>query len=148
MNGPARIETVARLQLATGAGLLLFWALFYTVGLAPKSPPPGYFAFEHSFTVPDIILAVSFILSGMWLQSSDASRRELGRSLSLVCAGALMFLGALDISFNLQNGMFSSGWVDALFVAAINAWCIGFGAFTAYELGFQSGHGRAAVGTA
>jgi len=31
--------TIIILQIATGAGLLIFWALFFTVGLAPKNAP-------------------------------------------------------------------------------------------------------------
>lgn len=134
-NGAPRISTIARLQLATGIGLLLFWAAFFTVGLAPANPPPGYFQFEHSFTVPDIILAIGLIVAGRcWLQA-EPTRRKTAHVLSLVCAGALIFLGLLDISFNLQNGMYTSGWMDAVLALAINAWCIGFGTYMALELG-------------
>lgn len=138
MHSSARIQTIARLQLGTGIGLLVFWALFFAVGLAPRDPPPGYFQFEHSFTVPDIILALSLIRAGTWLLGAEASRHKLGWVLSLICAGALIFLGLLDISFNLQNGMYTGWWLDALLAVAINAWCIGFGAFVAYELGFKA----------
>jgi hypothetical protein len=50
-------------SLATAAGLLIYWPLFFTVGLAPPNPPAGYFVFQHSFTAPDIILALAFILA-------------------------------------------------------------------------------------
>lgn len=134
-NRAARTSTIARLQLATGIGLLLFWAAFFTVGLAPANPPPGYFQFEHSFTVPDIVLAVGLIIAGRcWLKTEPALRKT-AHVLSLVCAGALIFLGLLDISFNLQNGMYTNGWLDAVLALAINAWCIGFGTYMALELG-------------
>jgi hypothetical protein len=124
-----RARTIARLQLGTGIGLLLFWLAFFTVGLAPANPPPGYFQFEHSFTVPDIILAVALIVAAMrGLRSADD---PIAHVLSLVCAGALIFLGMLDVSFNLQNGMYTHGFVDAVLALAINVWCIGFGAYTA-----------------
>lgn len=132
-----RISTIARLQLATGIGLLLFWAAFFTVGLAPANPPPGYFQFEHSFTVPDIILAIGLIIAGWWWLGTDPALRKAAHVLSLVCAGALIFLGLLDISFNVQNGMYTSGWVDAVLALAINAWCIGFGTYLTLELGLR-----------
>ncbi len=136
-NASSRIPLIARLQLATGIGLLLFCAAFFTVGLAPANPPPGYFQFEHSFTVPDIVLAVALIVAGWWWRGTEPARRKAAHVLSLVCAGALIFLGMLDISFNLQNGMYTSGWLDAILALAINAWCIGFGAFMTYELGLK-----------
>lgn len=125
-----RLRTIARLQIATGVGLLLFWLAFFTVGLAPANPPPGYFQFEHSFTVPDIILAIGLIVAGM-----RAAADRTMHTLSLVCAGAMIFLGMLDVSFNVQNGMYTHGLVDAALALAINVWCIGFGAYTAYVLG-------------
>jgi hypothetical protein len=133
-----QVPTIARLQIATGIGLLLFWAAFFTVGLAPANPPPGYFQFEHSFTVPDIILAVGLIIAGWcWLGTAPA-RVASAHTLSLLCAGALIFLGLLDISFNLQNGMYTGWWLDAVLAFAINAWCIGFGGFTAFAIGFRN----------
>lgn len=127
-----RTLTIARLQVATGVGLLLFWLAFFTVGLAPANPPPGYFQFEHSFTVPDIILSVALIVAG--LRGLRSGSDPTTQALSLVCAGALIFLGMLDVSFNLQNGMYTHGFVDAVLALAINVWCIGFGVFTARVL--------------
>lgn len=139
----ARMRTIARLQLGTGIGLLIFWALFFTVGLAPKNPPPGYFVFEHSFTVPDIILALGLIGASVLLGRTDHGAARWGHVLSLICAGALIFLGMLDISFNLQNQMYTGWWLDAVLALAINIWCLGFGAFVAYALGSK---GAAATG--
>lgn len=130
----ASTKRIAQLQLATGVGLLLFWAAFFTVGLAPANPPPGYLQFEHSFTVPDIVLALALIVASRWWQGADP-RPGHARALSLVCAGMLIFLGMLDVSFNLQNGMYTIGLLDAVLALAINVWCIGFGAYVAYVLG-------------
>ena len=43
------LKTIAILELLTGIGLILFWIGFFTIGLAPKNPPQGYLAYEHSF---------------------------------------------------------------------------------------------------
>ena len=133
INQPRRVplKTIARLQLLTAAGLLVYWLLFFTVGLAPADPPFGYFVFEHSFTVPDIILALAFIRAGTWLLSEDGVRRRRGRALSLVCSGALLFLGMLDINFNVLNKLFSLLSLATIVEMAVNAWCIGFGALSA-----------------
>lgn len=133
----ANVKRMAQLQFATGIGLLVFWAAFFTVGLAPANPPPGYLQFEHSFTVPDIILALALIVASRWWLAPHP-KPERARALSLVCAGMLLFLGMLDISFNLQNGMYAIGVVDAILALAINAWCILFGGYCAWVLGLAA----------
>jgi hypothetical protein len=127
----APMETIAWLQLATAAGLLVYWPLFFTGGLAPANPPFGYFAFHHPFTIPDIILASAFIRAGTWLLSDDPIRQGRGRALSLFCSGALVFLGLLDISFNILNSAYTLQRLNAAIEMAVIAWCIGFGAMSA-----------------
>ena len=111
------------LQIATGAGLIIFWILFFTVGLAPENAPESYEAFEHSFPVPDIILAATLIASSVLL----LMKNPLGMTLSIASGGALIFLGMLDISFNLQNMFARQSLKEKLFSATINLWCVGFG---------------------
>jgi len=117
------LKTIAVLELLTGIGLILFWILFFTVGLAPKNPPQGYFAYEHSFPLPDGLLAIVLLVAGTLLMLNN----PLGINLSLIAAGALVFLGVLDFSFNIQNGLYKTSKVDLLLNAFINVWCVGFG---------------------
>jgi len=39
----------------------------------------------------------------------------------------LLFLGLLDASFNLQNGIYTSGLTDGAMAIAVNLWCIALG---------------------
>lgn len=116
-------KTIAVFELLTGAGLILFWIGFFTIGLAPENPPPCYFAYEHSFLLPDIIMAIALLFSGILLLKN----REAGRNLSMICAGGLIFLGLLDFSFNIQNGVYLISTLDLILNAFINIWCVGFG---------------------
>jgi len=126
----SRMKSIVILESITGLGLILFWAGFFTIGLAPAMPPPCYFVFEHSFPLPDLILAVTLIVAARQLSKG----RPLGKSLSLVCAGALMFLGLLDFSFNIQNGMYTISTIDLILNAFINIWCVVFGVWIAVKL--------------
>ncbi|MDJ0762411.1 MAG: hypothetical protein QNJ97_05425 [Myxococcota bacterium] len=128
MNPYPRVLAV--LEIVTSIGLVIFWTMFFTIGLAPVSPPPCYFTFENSFPVPDLILAVGFLIAGILLLKKSPK----GRTLSLVCAGALMFLGVLDTSFNVQNGMYTISVGDTISNAFINLWCIGFGGVVVYRI--------------
>ena len=122
---------IASLEIVTGVGLILFWIAFFTVGLAPDMAPPCYFAYEHSFPLPDGILAILLLIAGILLMRS----RPAGRPLSLIYAGALVFLGLLDFSFNLQNGIYLTSIVDLVLNAFINLWCAGFGLAVAIIMG-------------
>jgi len=114
---------IAILELLTGVGLILFWIGFFTIGLAPKNPPKGYLEYEHSFPLPDGLLAILLLVAGTLLLLNN----PLGNTLSLIAAGALVFLGVLDFSFNIQNGVYKISKSDLILNAFINVWCVGFG---------------------
>ena len=114
---------IASLQIVTAVGLILFWIAFFTVGMAPDKPPACYFAYEHSFPVPDCLLAVLLLAAGILLMKN----RPVALKLSLVASGALMFLGVLDFCFNIQNGIYTASTLDLVINAFINLWCVGFG---------------------
>jgi len=114
---------IAILELLTGVGLILFWIGFFTIGLAPKNPPKGYLEYEHSFPLPDGLLAILLLVAGTLLLLNN----PLGSTLSLIAAGALVFLGVLDFSFNIQNGVYKISKSDLILNAFINVWCVGFG---------------------
>ncbi|MGD9829432.1 MAG: hypothetical protein AB7E70_07965 [Hyphomicrobiaceae bacterium] len=129
----SQVRLLGIVQIAVGIGILGFWLLFHTVGMAPANPPPGYFAFEHSFLPPDTILALALVASGWNVLAADT----WGRSVALVCAGGLLFLGIIDLTFNLQNGMYGGAFADALQAAAIPFVCTGVGVW------IVAVHGRA-----
>ena len=116
MNKIKGLKTVVVFELLTGIGFLLFWIGFFTIGLAPENPPQCYFAYEHSFPLPDIILSIAILASGILLLKN----KESGITLSLVCSGGLMFLGILDFSFNIQNGVYMISTLDLILNAFIN----------------------------
>jgi len=122
---------IATLEVVTGVGLILFWLAFFTVGLAPDKAPPCYYAYEHAFPLPDGVLAILLLVAGILLMKS----RPWGRPLSLIAAGALVFLGLLDFSFNLQNGIYLTSTIDLVLNAFINIWCVGFGLAIALLIG-------------
>lgn len=118
-----RIGVTAILQIATGIGIMAFWLTFFTVGLAPANPGPCFFAFEHAFPPPDLVLAAALMASGWDILRSGS----WGRTVALASAGGLIFLGIIDVSFTVQSGGFSGPWPEVLGSLAISLWCTGFG---------------------
>ena len=114
---------ISALEIVTAGGLSLFWLAFFTVGLAPENAPPCYFAYEHSFPLPDGLLAILLLVAGILLML----KKPWGIKLSLVAAGSLVFLGLVDFSFNIQNGIYKLSKSDLILNAFLNIWCVGFG---------------------
>jgi hypothetical protein len=119
------ISVIAWLEIATGLGLAIFWLLFFTGGIAPSHPPPGYYAFEQSFVLSDIVLSAALLVAAALLYY----KRNWGRILSLTCAGGLIFLALVDFGFNVRNGMYTTDLIAGVAAAAINFWCLGIGVF-------------------
>ncbi len=118
-----RYKTIHILQLLTAIGLILFWTAFFTVGFESPAYPSYYTKFEHSFPLPDSFLCVVLLLAYF-------NRKEnRWKQYTLLAAGAMIFLGLCDFSFNVMNGMYTVGLADAIMNALINIWCIGFGAW-------------------
>jgi hypothetical protein len=138
VKGVERVRLIAKLELFTAAGLFLYWILYFSVGIAPESPPRGYFVFQNTFTFADLILAGLLVRAATLLLRPDPIQRVLGRGLSLICSGALLFLGGLDISFNFQNAIYLTISIDMLLEVAINIWCLVFGFILAYEFAFDA----------
>ncbi len=122
---PSAQHALAVTLIVTGVGILVFWALFFTIGLTPTRPPICYFEHELAFPLPDTILAIALIASGLDLRKGG----QWGRDLSLVCGGALIFLGVLDLNFTALNGGFQGLWFEVLSLLGIFLWCIGVGAW-------------------
>jgi hypothetical protein len=123
-------KAIPILAILTAVGLVLFWIGFFTIGLAPENPPAGYFAYEHSFPVPDNILAVVLLIGAVLCLKG----RVQGTTILAAGGGALVFLGVLDMSFNFQNGMYSISVMDMILNAFINLWCVIFGALIAVKM--------------
>lgn len=118
-----RRRLISSLEIVTAVGLILFWVAFFTVGLAPDNAPPCYLAYEHAFPLPDVLLAALLLAAGILFMQG----RKWGVPLSVAAGGGLMFLGILDFSFNLQNGVYMASPLDLVLNAFINIWCAVFG---------------------
>lgn len=119
-------KTTSILQLLTAIGLIIFWLLFFTIGFENPSYPTYYIKFEHSFPLPDTFLGVILLIAYFNRKNKN------WKNFTFIAAGAMLFLGLCDFSFNSMNGMYSVGFADGFMNAFINIWCVGFGAWQIY----------------
>ena len=121
-----QFKTTYTLQLLTAIGLILFWTAFFTFGFENPNYPSYYSKFEHSFPLPDSFLCIVLLIA--YFNRNNIKWKDY----TLVAAGAMLFLGLCDFSFNILNGMYNVGIIDGILNAFINIWCVGFGAWQVF----------------
>jgi hypothetical protein len=101
---------LAILQIIFAVGLIGFWVYFFLVENKDPNQEECYLKHERSFPLPDIgLIAVSLLAAAIGLLTNQ----RLGIFFTIVAGGALMFLGLIDFSFNLQNKRFTTKDIDA-----------------------------------
>lgn len=124
---------LAVLLLVTAAGIVAYWVLF-ALDVVEATGEDWYLRFERAFPVPDVATALAATAGGVGLLLG----RPWGDTFGLVAAGGLVFLGLIDISFNVQNGLYRKlpGSAEMWMEAVINVWTLGLGAWlVAYLVG-------------
>jgi hypothetical protein len=124
---------VGALLVVTAVVTAAYWLDFFLRGTVQAVPDDWYLRFERSFPVADGWMAVCSLAAAVGLFTGGGYATVFG----LLAAGALVFLGLMDLTFNLQNGLFRllpgspQMWAEAVIIA----WSLGLGAFLAVYLG-------------
>lgn len=125
--------------------LVVFWIAFYTELIFPLDVLAeriryfdGYYAWETSFTVPDLILAVALFWSAQRLLVNPAHASAL--VILSASAGAMMFLGVLDFTYGIRHGMYELDHLFSWILLSVGAGLPIWGALT---LWFASLHMKA-----
>jgi hypothetical protein len=109
----------------TAVATVAYWLVFFTSGEVQSSEDACYLVFERAFPAADGWMAVSCVLAavGLW------RRREWAVLWGVAAGSALIYLGCMDVLYNLENGMYRhlSGAMAGELL--INAWCLTVGPF-------------------
>jgi len=81
----------------------IYWWSYFTGGDVMVTHERWYTAFESSFPVADGWMALCMAAAG----AGFLMRRTWAAPLGLMAGSALIYLAAMDITFNAQNGMFA-----------------------------------------
>ena len=93
---------VAGLEVVTALGITVFWITWFRQPHDESWLPDGYHDHEIPFVFTDALLAVVLVIAAV-LQVAD---QPAGRSLGLIAAGMLAFLGILDLAYFARTGLF------------------------------------------
>ncbi len=112
------------LQAAFAAGIVVWWVAFFLVFRHDPANTKAYLAFEGSFPPADLGWLTPLLLASAW---GNLRGRRWAVSATLMSGAVLVFLGLLDSSFNLRNGIYARSLTDGILNASINAACLIFG---------------------
>jgi len=123
---PPAAGIVTALMVTTAAGTLAYWIGFFAAGnTLHSSETDAYVAFEHAFLAADAWLSIAAIATAVGLVRRRASAVAAG----IATGSALVYLGLLDVLFDVEQGIYlrPSGAMAAEVV--INVFCLAVGPF-------------------
>jgi hypothetical protein len=121
-------RVLAALLLLAALVTAYYWCSYFTGGDVMVTNARWYTAFESSFPVADgwMVLCAAIAAVGLVLQ------RPWGARFGLMAASAILYLAAMDITFDVENGMYAlAATNDAMkFEVFINVTCLVLGVWT------------------
>jgi len=113
--------------------VVAYWLVWYVGDRAwlASLDTPSYYTFENSFPAADGWLAIGFAASAWTLKT----RRPSAMFWLLVCGSASLYLGLMDILFDVENGVYRAPDTGAVITegvinvssVAIGVWAMWFG---------------------
>ena len=117
--------------MATAAlGTVAYWVAWFATGAVQTSADPTYLAFENAFPLADAWMATCYVVSAALLLSGRVAAVPWG----IAAGGAMVFLGCMDVLYNLEHGKYADMTGEMAIETAINLACLGFGPFTIWRL--------------
>jgi len=117
---------LAALLIITALVTIYYWVDFFTGKGVHVIEEEWYIKFEKSFPIADLwgICACSLIGAAGLL-----TEQSYGPFFSLLAAGSLIFLALMDITFNIQNGLYPLIALsnEMVFELVINLWTLVLG---------------------
>lgn len=112
---------IAGLELLITVGFIGFWVYFFLFENKKPDQREGYLEYERSFPLADLGWAVPcLIISAVGLITGN----KIGEIFSIASGSALIFLGLLDVSHNMQYGGYSGEKFEVILNLIVNLFCI------------------------
>lgn len=117
--------TYAILLICTAIVCIYYWIDFYRTGGVHVIKDDWYVKFQNSFPVADLWMSACAIAGAVGLLTEEI----YGIIFALIAGSSLIFLGFMDVTFNIQNNLYRLvGTSNQMKLEVfINFWAIGFG---------------------
>jgi hypothetical protein len=121
---PKGIAWIIGMLVFACTATLAYWAVFFTTGEVQARNDLVYLAFERSFPLADGWMAFCALAGaiGLW------RRRDTGFLFGLLAGSSSIFLGLMDVLFNLNEGNYALGGAEMAVEIAINLATLSLGA--------------------
>lgn len=104
-------------------GTWFYWINYFTVGSVQVMGSDIYKAFEDSFPVADGWMSIAAVFGVIGV----IKRKDWGLLCGLLAASSSIFLGLMDITFNINNSMYHISNLAMIFEIFINIFTLGTG---------------------
>ncbi len=112
-------------QLIVVGFLIFFWLYFLLIERKDPEKSKIYIAHESSFPLADLFwLAPCLLISAIGLIMDQ----RFGVFFMIISGGIQIFLGLLDLSFNIQQGQYKGNKSDTILNIVIQGYCLIVGA--------------------
>ena len=120
---PGGVKWIIGLLLIIFVVTAIYWITFYTSGDVQVRQDEAYLAFERSFPLADAWMAICALLGAIGLWRSKA----WGFLFGLLAASSAIFLGLMDVLFNLNEGLYIIVGTEMLIEVVINVFTLSMG---------------------
>jgi len=116
-------RAMAIVLAVAGVATVLYWVTFFTSGDVQATTERCYLVFERAFPAADAWAAASALIAAeaLW------RRRPRAVLFTIAAGSAYVFLGLMDILYNLENGMYAVHTAEMAAEIAINLTCLTVG---------------------
>ena len=125
-DAPRSAGTLAVLLLIAGAGTFAYWIAFFSSDLVRATAEPCYLVFERAFPMADAWAATASIFAALGL----LRRRPEAVLFGIAAGSAFVFLGLMDVLYNLEHGMYALHTAEMAYETLINVVCLTLGPAT------------------
>ena len=125
-DAPRGSRILAVMLLVAGVGTFAYWLAFFSSGIVQATSEPCYLVFERAFPAADAWTAVAAILAGVAL----LRRRPPAVLFGIAAGSGSIFLGLMDVLYNLEHGMYALRSAEMAYEALINVLCLTLGPAT------------------
>jgi len=117
--------TFSVLLIGTAIVCIYYWVDFYITGGVHVIRDDWYIKFQDSFPVADLWMSACAIVGAIGLLAEET----YGLLFALIAGSSLIFLGLMDVTFNVQNNLYRLVGTSSQmkFEVFLNLWALGFG---------------------
>jgi hypothetical protein len=117
--------TFSILLICTAVVCIYYWIDFYVKGAVHVIKDDWYIKFQNSFPAADLWMSACAIVGAIGLLTEET----YGILFSLIAGSSMIFLGLMDITFNVQNNLYRLASTNSQMKLEVflNLWNLGFG---------------------